>query len=47
MIKWNDFRDIYRFFLGQKAIGWSKYICDLIITVGFNFDKNIIFFKPL
>ena len=41
MIKWNDFRGIYRFFLGQKAIRWSKYICNLILTVGFNFGKNL------
>ena len=43
VIKWNDFRGIYIFFFfGQKAIGWSKYICNLILTVGFNFDENLI-----
>ena len=41
MIKWNDFLGIYRFFLGQKAIGWSKYICNLILTVEFNFGENL------
>ena len=42
MIKWNGFRGIYRFiFFGQKAIGWSKYICNLILTVGFNFGENM------
>ena len=29
------------FFGGHKAIGWSKYICNLIITVGFNFGENM------
>ena len=45
MIKLNDFRSIYRFFFGgggvKQAIGWSKYICNLIPTVGFNFDENL------
>ena len=42
VIKWNDFRGIYRFFLGVKqAIGWSKYLCNLFLTVGFNFSENL------
>ena len=47
MIKWNDFRVIYNIFLGQKAIGWSKYICNLILTVGFNFGENLTFRSSL
>ena len=30
------------FFLVIQDIGWSKYICNLIITVGFNFGENLI-----
>ena len=40
MIKWNDFRGIYRFFGVKQAIGWSKYVCNLILTVRFNFGEN-------
>ena len=42
MIKWNDFRDIYRYFFWVKiVIGWSKNLCNLIIAVGFNFGANL------
>ena len=42
MIKWNDFRGIYRFFFWVKiAVGWSKNLCNLIIAVGFNFCANL------
>ena len=42
MIKWNDFRGIYSFFfLVKQVIGWSKYICKLVLTVGFNFGENM------
>ena len=42
MIKFNDFRGIYRFFFGVKiTVGWSKNICNLIIAVGFNFGANM------
>ena len=41
MIKFNDFRGIYRFFWGQITVGWSKNICNLIIAVGFNFGANM------
>ena len=40
MIKCNDFRGIYRFFGFKQAFGWSKYLCNLILTVGFNFGEN-------
>ena len=41
MIKWNDFRAIYRFFLGQNSRWMVKNICNLIIAVGFNFCANL------
>ena len=42
MIKWNDFRGIYRFFFWVKqAIGWLRYLCNLILTDGFNFSENL------
>ena len=42
MIKWNDFRGIYRFFFLVKiVVGWLKNICNLIIVVGFNFGANL------
>ena len=41
MIKWNDFRGIYRFCWVKIAVGWSKNICNLIIAVGFNFGANL------
>ena len=41
VIKWNDFRGIYKFFLVKIVVGWSKYLCNLIIAVGFNFGKNL------
>ena len=41
MIKWNDFKGIIDFFLSKNVIGWSKYICNLIITVGFYFGENL------
>ena len=35
--------EVFIFFFGVKqVIGWSKYICNLIITVGFNFGENLI-----
>ena len=42
MIKWNDFRGIYRFFWVKIAVGWSNNLCNLIIAVGFNFGANLI-----
>ena len=41
MIKWNNFRSIYRFFLVKIVVGWSKNLCNLIIAVGFNFFANL------
>ena len=41
MIKMNDFRGIYSFFLVKITVGWSKNICNLIIAVGFNFGANM------
>ena len=41
MIKWNDFRDIYKFFWVKIVVGWLKNICNLIIAVGFNFCANL------
>ena len=41
MIKFNDFRGIYRFFGVKITVGWSKNICNLIIAVGFNFGANM------
>ena len=44
MIKWNDFGGIYSFFFFfcvKQAIEWSKYICNLILNVGFNFGENL------
>ena len=41
MIKWNDFRDIYRFFFVKIVFGLSKKLCNLIIAVGFNFYANL------
>ena len=42
MIKWNDFRGIYRFFGVKLAIGWLKNLCNLILAIGFNFGANMI-----
>ena len=41
MIKFNDFRGIYRFFGVKITVRWSKNICNLIIAVGFNFGANM------
>ena len=42
MIKWNDFRGIYRFFFWVKiAVELSKNLCNLIIVFGFNFYANM------
>ena len=41
MIKLNDFRGIYNFFLVKITVGWSKNIYNLIITVEFNFGANM------
>ena len=30
------------FFRVKQAIGWSKYISNLILTIGFNFGENLI-----
>ena len=29
------------FFGVKQAIGWSKYLCNLILAVGFNFGENL------
>ena len=41
MIKLNDFKCIYRFFLGQNSRWMVKNLCNLIIAVGFNFCANL------
>ena len=42
VIKWNDFRGIYRFFFWVKiAVGWSKNLYNLTIAIGFNFGTNL------
>ena len=30
------------FFWVKITVGWSKYICNLIIAVGFNFGANMV-----
>ena len=30
------------FFFVKITVGWSKYICNLIIVVGFNFGANMV-----
>ena len=35
------------FFFVKQAIGWSKYICNLILTVGFNFCENLTVISSL
>ena len=47
MIKWNDFKGIYRFFLVKIVIGWSKNLCNLIIAVEFNFCVNLTIISSL
>ena len=42
MIKWNDFRGIYRFFFWVKTVArWLKNLCNLIIAIRFNFCANL------
>ena len=40
MIKWNDFRGIYRFFWIKIVVEWSKNLYNLITAVQFNFGAN-------
>ena len=35
------------FFWVKQAIGWSKSICNLILTVGFNFGENLTVISSL
>ena len=32
---------VFIVFLVKITVGWSKYICNLIIAVGFNFGANM------